>query len=414
MFNPYFFTILLYVFLAVLGALDASLTSYELIPWVNGLRWMRIHIITLGVMTQFIFALSPLLVALRANLPRPKFRWDMWLTLNLGILALLYGIPTMNMAVIFTGGTLVFIATTLLAIQLYALRRQGQPQAVGEPQVVGDTQPVNPHSGRKFYIAGLLYLLFGIIIGTGLWMGLPSLLRIKVAVEVHIHANNWGFMSLVFAGLIIDGYRGFAGRPLAWPRSITPIFWLMTLGALGLTLGPWTGSLYFTVPGLLMHLVATVWLLLNVVKPLLGDRTAWTPGMLHLISAYFWILAPVLTAPFVILGIPGISGIGVEANAPQALIYGWVLQVGYALIPYFFRRALQPSKPAHLGGNWFSLVMANLGSIFLWLSIFVTPAYGLLHGTAYLLWGLSLLPIARELQQILQQGMDRWEAAATA
>ncbi|MEA3337564.1 MAG: hypothetical protein U9R25_16835 [Chloroflexota bacterium] len=408
MFNPYFFTILLYVFLAVLGALDASLVGYEVIPWVNGLRWMRIHLVTLGIMTQFIFAVAPALVALRSNLPRPKFRWDIWATLNVGMMALLYGIPLVNLPVILVGGTLIFIAATLLMWQLYQMRRQRKTP------VAGSGAFADPHTGRKFYIAGLSYLLFGIFIGTGLWMGLPGLLRMATPVEVHIHANNWGFMSLVFAGLIVDAYPRFAGRPLAWPRSITPIFWLMVFGALGLTLGPWFKSLYFTVPGLLLHLAGTIWLVLNVVKPLLGDRKAWTPGMWHLVSAYFWILAPVLTAPFVILGVPGIAGHAVEANAPQALIYGWVLQVGYALLPYFVRRTLQPDQPARLGGNWFSLVTVNLGGLFLWLSIFITPAYGLLLGTAYALWALSLLPIARELFQSLRQGMDRLEETVPA
>ena len=63
-----------------------------------------------------------------------------------------------------------------------------------------------------------------------------------VPIEVHIHANNWGLMSLVFAGLLIDLYPQFTGRELAWPRSVKAIFWLMSWGALGLVLGPWTGS----------------------------------------------------------------------------------------------------------------------------------------------------------------------------
>src|SRR5690606_19019145 len=104
-------------------------------------------------------------------------------------------------------------------------------------------------------------------------------LQIKVPIEVHIHANNWGFMALLFAGLLVDLYPSFAGRSLAWPRSITPIFWAMTLGALLLVLGPWFQSNLFSVPGLILHLSATIWLLLNVIKPLLGEYQLWTPGI---------------------------------------------------------------------------------------------------------------------------------------
>ena len=51
-------------------------------------------------------------------MPRPKIRWDIWLTLNLGLLILLVGIPPINAVFITAGGTLIFIAVTLLIVQL--------------------------------------------------------------------------------------------------------------------------------------------------------------------------------------------------------------------------------------------------------------------------------------------------------
>ncbi|MBZ0294794.1 MAG: hypothetical protein K8L99_19685 [Anaerolineae bacterium] len=392
MFNPYFLVTFLYIALAVLGALDAALINFNLLPFFAGLRWMRVHFITLGALTELVFGILPLLVASRNGLPRPKIRWDIWLTLNLGLLILLLGIPPINGVLITTGGTLIFTAAVLLMIQLGRLRN---------PRT--ETQP---SAGRKFYILGLAYLLLGIIVGTGLWQGWSVWLQIKVPLEVHIHANNWGFMSLVFAGLLIDLYPSFAGRSLAWPRSITPIFWMMTLGALGLVLGPWFQSNLFSVPGLILHLSATIWLLLNVIKPLVGDRRLWTPGILHLITSYVWILAPVLIAPLIILEVPGFPGAGIEQNAPQALIYGWVLQFGYAIIPLLFRRVFQPESPSKLGGNWFSLIAVHLGGVFLWAGIFLHESQATLHGVAYGLWFVSMLPIAYELWQIVRSGMN--------
>ncbi|MEN8174094.1 MAG: hypothetical protein ABFS03_14595, partial [Chloroflexota bacterium] len=61
--NPYFMMIFLYLALAVLGALDAALVSLDLLSFLRGLRWLRIHFITLGVLTEMIFALMPNLVA---------------------------------------------------------------------------------------------------------------------------------------------------------------------------------------------------------------------------------------------------------------------------------------------------------------------------------------------------------------
>jgi hypothetical protein len=126
------------------------------------------------------------------------------------------------------------------------------------------------------------------------------------------------------------------------------------------------------------------------------------PGFWHLVSAYAWQIAPVLVAPLIVAQVPGFPGVGIEQTAPQALIYGWVLQFGYALIPYLFYRVFLPSNEPRLGGSWFSLWTVHLGSIFLWASIFITPYQSLLHGTAYVFWALSLIPIIRELWQIVQ------------
>ena len=406
MFHLYFLMSALFVVMAILAAADASLTSLNVLPWFNGLRWVRVHLITLGAMTEAIFGALPLLTALHFNRPRPRFRWDIWLALNAGLLTLLIGIPIVNQMLIFAGGTLIFTATTLLIVELAGMRSAAGPR---EPA------PGPGQTARPFYIAGLSFFLLGITIGTGLWFGWGEALRIRVPLEAHIHANNWGLMALVFAGLIVDTYPRWAGRSLAWPRSLPVIFWLMVLGALGLVLGPWFQSSIFTVPGLVMHLGATFWLLLNVVRPLRGERAIWSaPGIWHLLTSYFWIIAPVMMAPLILLGVAGIPGATIEANAPQALIYGWVFQFGFAMLPFFFRRAFLVGEPARLGGNWFSLVAANLGGLFLWASIFIEPLHGTLHGIAYALWAAAAVPVAIELWGIVRQGMARLDEIGEA
>ncbi len=405
MLSPYLLMAVLYVSLAVLAALDAALASYGLVPWFAGLRWLRIHFITLGVMSQMIFGLVPGLVAARAGKPRPPMQWGTWAALNSGLVTLLVGIPLVNAALIIAGGTLIFIAALLLMRQLRALRPLARANA--PPDRVG------ARWSREFYLTGLGFLLLGIFVGTGLWLGWNEAVGIAVPIEVHIHANNWGFMSLVFAGLMIDLYPSFTGRALAWPRSITPIFWMMTLGALLLVLGPWFNSLYFSVPGLILHLTATFWLVGNLLVPAWRDRRLRrTVGIWHLISAYAWIAAPVLVAPLIILKVPGFPGAGIEQNAPQALIYGWVLQVGYALVPFVLRRALLPEQPPALGGSWFSLITSHIGAAFLWASIFLKDLQSPLHGTAYAFWFVSLIPIAVEIWRIFRAGIAGLERRA--
>jgi hypothetical protein len=393
MLNPYFLMTVLYVSLAVLAALDSSLTSFSLVPWFNGLRWLRVHLITLGALTEMIFGLLPGLVASRTGQPRPAQRWDIWLTLNGGLATLLIGIPLMNMVLIYTGGTLIFVAVLLLIKQIV----DHKPRI---PSMRGGL-------GRPFYFAGLTFFLLGILVGTGLWFGWGPALRIATPIEVHIHANNWGFMAFMFAGLLVDLYPGLAGTALRWPRSLTAIFWMMLIGALLLVAAPWIGnpiSTYLVVPGILLHLSATGWLLLNVILPVRGKPLAKQPGFWHLITSYAWIIAPVLVAPLIILKVPGFPGAGIEQNAPQALIYGWVLQFGYGLMPYVFRSLLAPSEPARPGGNWLSLIAVHIGGILLWASIFITGFSAQLHGAAYALWFVSLIPIAVELWRIVQNG----------
>ena len=397
---PYLLMALLYVTLALLAALETSFAGLNILPWFNGMVWLRVHFITLGALTQLFFGVLPAITAIRFHRPRPAIRWDIWATLNSGIALLLIGIPLVNRVPIIAGGTLIFIATILLMLQLFNMRAKGQTaKKAGQG-----------HAGRKFYIVGLAYFLLGILIGTGLWTGwIQSLGVVGNAKEVHIHANNWGLLSMVFAGLLVDLYPVWAKRPLANPKSITPIFWMMTLGAFGLIFGPWLANTYLLVPGLLLHLAATIWLLANVIKPIWGDLSAWTAGMSHLIFSYVWLLLPILMAPIVLFGVGSLPGEIIEANAPQALIYGWALQFSYAIIPYFFRRVFLPDTPAKLGGTWLSFATINLGAIFLWASIFIVPLNSVLHGIAYLLWVISLLPILVDLWKTTRDGMSRLE-----
>lgn len=391
--RPYLVMILLFGTAALIMAGDAAMASLGLAPWFNGLRWLRVHFITLGLLTELVFGLAPAVVASRAGRPQPRTRWDIWLTLNAGLLVLLAGIPLVNGWLIFSGGLLVFVATVLLMFQLAGLRSSGAPAAVAP-------------SGRRFYLTGLAYLLLGIIVGTGLWIGWPAALAIQVPLEVHIHANNWGFLSLVFAGLLADLYPAVARRPLAWPRSLNAIYWMMTIGALLLVSGPWVKVDLLAVPGIILHLGATGWLLANVIKPVWSDRATWGPGLWHVLTAYIWIVAPVLVAPLIILKVPGFPGAGIEQSAPQALIYGWVLQFGAAFIPYLFARWLRPTQPAGLGGSWFSLGAIHVGAVLLWASIFLKDIQGIVHGLAYVSWTAALIPIVIQIWRMTRDALE--------
>jgi len=387
---PYLLTTLLYAFVALFAAADASLVSLNLVNAFPALRWVRVHFITLGILSQVIFGLLPLLVASLSKKPRPAVRWDIWLTLNAGLVALIAGFSSVNHPMIFAGGTLIFIAATLLLLQLWNVRGGDAPASL------------------KFYITGIFYLLVGIIIGTGLWLNWSEVLYIKVPLEAHIHANSWGFMSLVFAGLLVDFIPMITGRPLGSAKDVFLIYWGMTLGAFGLVLGPWLGgSLPPTVSGLILHLAATIWLMVLMGRALKASGRLTSAGGWHLLASYAWILLPVLVAPLILLKF--IAGGPVESIAPQALIYGWVLQFGIALVPYIARRFFLKEENPRLGGHWGSLAGVTLGSLFVWVSIFLVDIRGLLYGIGFALYALAMIYPVKELFEIVRDGLKKIE-----
>jgi hypothetical protein len=217
-------------------------------------------------------------------------------------------------------------------------------------------------------------------------------------------------MSLVFAGLLVDFVPMITGRPLGDRSTITFIYWGMTLGAFGLVLGPWLGgSLPPTVVGLILHISSTVWLVVLMIRAFRESGRLDSPGAWHLVSSYLWILAPVLIAPLILLKV--LDGKAIEATAPQALIYGWVLQFGIALIPYIARRFFLKDENPQLGGCWGSLVAVTLGSVLVWVSIFIVPARGVLYGVGFILYALALIHPVRELFAIVRNGLQKYELA---
>lgn len=58
--NLYLLMTAIFILMAALMAADASLASFTLVPWFTGLRWLRVHFITLGAMTEVLFGLRVL------------------------------------------------------------------------------------------------------------------------------------------------------------------------------------------------------------------------------------------------------------------------------------------------------------------------------------------------------------------
>jgi hypothetical protein len=161
--------------------------------------------------------------------------------------------------------------------------------------------------------------------------------------------------------------------------------------------------------GLILHLGGTIWLMVLMGRALKSSGRLSTAGGWHMLASYSWILLPVLVAPMIILGL--LEAGPVESIAPQALIYGWVLQFGIALIPYIARRFFLKEEDPQLGGGWGSLAAVTLGSIFVWVSIFIVPARGVLYGIGFALYALALIWPVKELFEIARTGLKKFDLA---
>ncbi|MDF1500092.1 MAG: hypothetical protein P1P76_06470 [Anaerolineales bacterium] len=247
----------------------------------------------------------------------------------------------------------------------------------------------------------------------GLWLGWIEALRIATPIEVHVHTNLWGFAAIILAGLIVDLYPSFANCSLSWPRTVPWVYWAMTLGASGLIAGPWLDINLFTVVGLVLHTLGTILILANAIKPLLADRQAWTPGMLHLFTSYIWFFIPVVVAPLIVARATDSPVEEVSGNGGPILIFGWLLQSGYALAPYLFTRYFEPDKRARLGGTWLSLATMHIGGVLFWVSLFFPDVASATRALAYGFWIVSGAPIFISLWSSLRSGSRAIEGAQT-
>ena len=173
--NPYLITSLLFFLVAILAALDAAVTHVEILRWFNGLRWLRVHLVTLGIVTEALFGFIPILVAKRNGRPKPKARLDIWLLTTAGIIVLMAGIPLVSRSLILTGGGLVFAASSLLLHQVWQLRtdsgRADEKVGPDSTSSTSSTTTIGSSRGQPFYATGIAFLLLGILVGSGLWFG---------------------------------------------------------------------------------------------------------------------------------------------------------------------------------------------------------------------------------------------------
>lgn len=350
--NPFLVTAGVYMVVDALVVATVAATYAGLLPSLPGMTWLRVHLLTIGVVTQAIFGSLPALTADKLGIqpPRPRTTAALWVLVNISLLVLLVSMPEGLSEVAAAGG--VGILAAIIAMLAILVR-----------------QVTVAHPGQAsriiLYLAGPAFFVLGILMALSMLLGWPAPGGPMGLLEAHVHANVWGFLALVVAGMLLDYAPRWAGRPLPHPALVPLTRWLLIGGAAELVAGPWLGILPMTVTGIAIYMTGTVLLLANIAGAIQASH-GWTPNLAHLVIAYVWMIVPALVAPAVLVTTGKLPSGGIEAAAVAGLVAGWILQVALAALPL----RLQDGERMSHNGWWFSVVTLNLGVLLLWIAGF--------------------------------------------
>ena len=370
--NPFLAMAALYLtvgFLAVVARLGVDAGLLETLP---RLRWLTIHFVTIGGLTMALFGTLPTL----AGLDDDRGRWRQWLLLNAGYPFVLLGMATATTLVTVAGATAVLFALGHLT---WRVGRDAARDGLG-----------------RFYRVAPWFLVAGILLAFGMLLGVHGPGGYFGSIEGHVHANVWGFLGVVAAATLLGLLPDLTGAPLRSPRLRRVTFWGLTLGAVGLVLGPWLAQHVLTFGGLAAYVVGTVALLANVVGTARDGDALRDARVGHVLGAYLWLVFPVPWAPFVLLAPDLVAGPVIERAAITGLVFGWMLQLAMAFLPAAIA-GVDGTPGTGLDAaprpSWAGVLAVNLGVAAIWatavpgLPVASDPLLTVGYGLVALAWG---------------------------
>lgn len=352
--NPFYLMAGLYLLVDALAVAALALVTAGLLPSIAGLGWLRVHLLTIGVVTQVVLGLLPGIAAakLGAKAPDPRLTQITWLLVNTSFVLLLVSMPAGMTKLAAVGASGILIATALM---LGAVVR-------------GRTRPA---TGRRvslrLYVAGPIFFLIGIMMALSMLLGWSSPGGYFGVIEAHVHANVWGFLGLVVAGVLFDRIPARTGQPLRHPRLVPITSWLLIIGAAGLVAGPWLAVNPMLLVGIILYMTGTGMLIVNLATTMRAGKR-WTPNLAHVLLAYIWMVVPAIIAPAYLLMTGKLPTNEIETSAIAGLVAGWILQIVISALPS--RLGEEQERAGSRDGWWFSVVMLNLGPLAIWTAAF--------------------------------------------
>lgn len=352
--NPFFLMALLYSVLAAAALAYQALWLAGFAPAVPGIVWTRVHLLTIGVVAQYILGALPSTISRRTGLPEPGagLQWGIWLLANGSFIALLLSVPVGTVPVALAGAIGIIAA---LVLMLGGIWRTGAGARVGSDAV------------SRLLLSAPMFFVAGVLLAMQLIANWPAPGGPGGVLESHLHANIWGLFGLFMAAVLLERIPGGSGAALRFPGLVSPMSWLLIAGAAALVVGPWSGVLPVTMLGLVTYVTGTVLLVVNLAATVRSSGR-WTPNLAHVLTGYLWVFAPVIAAPIVLLATGTLPAGDVEAAAIFSLVAGWILQLTFgAILP-----SIRGARGAEVDrdGWWITVWLVNAGVFVVWIGAF--------------------------------------------
>ncbi|MEI6294455.1 MAG: hypothetical protein WCO95_00195 [Actinomycetes bacterium] len=305
------------------------------LPWIGGSgdpKWILVHLLLLGAITNLIFVWSSHFTATMLRLPQEADRKRYLvrvIILNLGVISVIVGKVQERKFLMAFGAAAVVISAGLhvRSIQIQIAR----------------ALPTRFKTIPRFYIVSALFLILGGVLGGLLSQGPKGEFKYRLLVA-HYSTNIFGWIGITIAGTLITFIPTMLRTQLpekAEKHGYKSLPWLVG-SVLAIDTGTLTNVRAIAVLGILTYLGSWVYLLSPHLRLIIRQKNPFS--FLSTIAALIWLLISLISLA---IDVVGNDKWKVVSTRTESLIYilgiGFALQMGLGALSYLI--------PAVLGGG---------------------------------------------------------------